>query len=139
MKVTWNQSSFPLLLTNHSFIRLLILSSHSKEHLGVESILAKIRRKFWVPQARKIINAIKTKCKIRTVSPDSSVQQLIYLAHLWLRARSKGEHVARQVIFNCLITRAVYLDLADGYDADSFILVILFNQRAARENQIGPN
>ena len=28
------------------------------------------------------------------------------------------------VIFNCLDTHAVYVDLADGYDADSFILVL---------------
>ena len=28
------------------------------------------------------------------------------------------------VIFNCLATRAVYIDLTDGYDTDSFILVL---------------
>ena len=27
-------------------------------------------------------------------------------------------------IFNCLATRTIYIDLADGYDTDSFILVL---------------
>ena len=36
------------------------------------------------------------------------------------RTRGKGYGA----IFNCLATRTIYIDLADGYDTDSFILVL---------------
>ena len=51
MKTTCNQTSFPLLPAGHSFTQLLISSIHNKDHSGVESTLAKLRARFWVPHA----------------------------------------------------------------------------------------
>ena len=62
IKATANQTSFPLLPAGHSFTRLLISSRQNKDHSGVESTLAKLRARFWVPHARKVIRSIKSKC-----------------------------------------------------------------------------
>ena len=35
---------------------------HYKDHAGIETTLAKLQSKFWVPQARKLIKSVKSKC-----------------------------------------------------------------------------
>ena len=146
MKATWNQTSFPLLPAKHLFTQLVILSMHNKDHLGVESTLAKLRARFWVPQARRIIRSIKSKCvncrKKEKILCTQEMGQIppyrlqpsppfLYTAvdlfgpftiRDTVKKRTHGK--AYGVIFNCLTTRAVYIDLADGYDTDSFILVL---------------
>ena len=62
LKDNWNQSEFILLIPNHPFTKLYIQSLHEQDHAGIESTLAKLQSKFWVPRARKLIKFIKSKC-----------------------------------------------------------------------------
>ena len=146
MKATWNQISFPLLPAGHSFIWLFISSIHDKDHSGVEATLAKLRARFWVPRARKVIRNIKSKC-----IPCRKKEKFLYTQEIYqisayglqpsspflysavglfgpfimkdmVKKRTRGKGYG--AIFNCLATRTIYIDLADGYDTDSFILVL---------------
>ena len=51
IKTTWIQTSFPLLPVGRSFTQLLISPINNKYHLGVETTVAKLRARFWVPCA----------------------------------------------------------------------------------------
>ena len=146
LKFTWGNTSFPLLPVKHQFTELFLFSLHQKGHMGVESALAKARSKYWIPQARKLLKGLKSRCvdcrKLEKVRLKQEMGQLpayrlqpsppfCYAAvdlfgpfsikgTVKCRTRGKGYGV----IFNCLTTRAAYIDLADGYDTDSFILVL---------------
>ncbi|CAL4096313.1 unnamed protein product, partial [Meganyctiphanes norvegica] len=62
LKDNWNQTKFILLTPSHPFTKLYIQSIHCKDHAGIETTLAKLQSRFWVPRARKIIRMIKSKC-----------------------------------------------------------------------------
>ena len=62
LKDNWNQDYFILLPANHLFTKLYISYLHYLDHAGVETTLAKLQSKFWVPGAIKVIKAIKNKC-----------------------------------------------------------------------------
>ena len=143
LKDNWNQDSFILLPACHKFTKLYIHHVHSIDHAGVEVTLAKVQSKFWVPGSRKIIRQIKSRCvicrKIEKTVQTQSMGELdprrlqcspaFYHTSLDLfgpftirdnvkkRARSK----AYGIIFNCMATRAVYLDVVDGYGTQNFL------------------
>ncbi|XP_063863037.1 uncharacterized protein LOC135102172 isoform X1 [Scylla paramamosain] len=62
LKENWNQDHFMLIPANHPVTRLYVSSLHSRDHAGIETTLAKLQSKFWVPGARKLIKSIKDKC-----------------------------------------------------------------------------
>ena len=140
-----NQKLFILLPYSHQFTYLYISHLHKKDHSGVETTLAKLQSKYWVPKARRIIYQVKHKCVICRKADHITLQQKMgQLPNRRLHAsppffhtavdifgpfnirdtvkkRTKGK--AYGIVFNCLSSRAVYIDLADGYDTDSFLLV----------------
>ena len=62
LKDNWNQSEYILLPYNHPFTKLLIQYFHYEDHAGIESTLAKLQYKFWVPKSRKVIKSVKSEC-----------------------------------------------------------------------------
>lgn len=126
-------------------MRLYIQYLHNIDHGGVECTLAKLQGSFWVPRARRLIKTVKSKCVVcrklnkvivgqnmgGTISERLKPANPFYHTSLDLfgpfavrdtvKRRSFGK--AYGVIFNCLVTRAVYIDLADGYDTKSFLTV----------------
>ncbi|KAK4304812.1 hypothetical protein Pmani_023247 [Petrolisthes manimaculis] len=143
LKDNWNREYFILLSANHPFTKLYVLHVHNLDHAGVESTMAKIQSKFWIPGIRKIIKSTKKRCvtcrRLNSSIEGQSMGQLgpeqlqpsppFYNTAIDLfgpfsikdtvkrRTRSK----AYGVIFNCLSSRAVHIDLADGYDTESFL------------------
>ena len=141
------ESNFLSSPASRSFIQQLLISSkHNKDDSGVESTRAKLRARFWVPRARKVIRSIISKDILhRKKEKILCTQEIGQLPALRLqpsppflysavdligpliikdmvkkRTREKGH----RAIFNGLATRAVYIDLADRYDTDGFILVL---------------
>ena len=146
MKSNWNADEFILLTPDHPFTRLYVMQLHQQDHSGVEVTLAKLQSKFWVPKARKLIKNIKSSCtKCRKLDLRLAQQEMGSLPLERLEPSPPftntsldlfgpfqvNDTVKRRVktkvygvIFNCLATRAVYIDLAEGYDTASFIKVL---------------
>lgn len=143
LKENWNQDHFMLIPANHPVTRLYVSSLHNRDHAGIETTLAKLQSKFWVPGARKIIKSVKDKCvtcrKLLKQTENQCMGQMLeermkptppfYHTAVDLfgpltikdtvKKRTHGKVYG--VIFNCLVTRAVYLDLAEGYSANAFL------------------
>ncbi|XP_063603426.1 uncharacterized protein LOC134779294 [Penaeus indicus] len=143
LKDNWNQENFMLIPNKHPVTRLYISCLHKVDHAGIETTLCKLQRKFWVPGARKLIRTIKNKCvtcrKLNKKVEDQCMGQVraermkpappFYHTAVDLfgpltirdsvKKRTHGK--AFGIIFNCLVTRAVYLDLAMGYSTDDFL------------------
>ena len=142
LKQNWNQDSFILLPGKHPFTALYINYLHSIDHAGVDVTLCKLQSKFWVPSARKIIKSVKNACvvcrKLEVKVEGQSMGQIsderlspcpaFYHTAVDIfgpfqikdnvKKRTTGK--AYGVIFNCMVTRAVYIDV-DGYDTYSFL------------------
>ncbi|XP_068245412.1 uncharacterized protein [Palaemon carinicauda] len=143
LKHDWNQDSLILLPGKHPFTVLYINYLHRVDHAGVDVTLCKLQSKFLVPSARKIIRSIKrgcTLCRKLDVKVESQRMGQIsdermspcpafyhtavdIFGHFQIKdnveKRTTGK--AYGVIFNCIVTRAVYIDVVDGYDTYSFL------------------
>ena len=147
----WNAHSYneknPVLLSSKSSLaRLYANKIHNECHLGVSSVIAKIRRKFWIVGIRSLVKSIRYRC-VTCRKLDKMLQQQIMgkipaerlkPAPAWnytstdlfgpfeikgevnKRTRAKGYGV----IFNCLLSRAVHLEIVTDYSTDAFLLAI---------------
>lgn len=145
LKNNWNREEYILLPSQHAFTKLYMQYLHDRDHSGVESTLAKLQAKYWVPRARKIIRAIKAKCimcrRIDKICEGQTMGELpeerlkpsppFYNTSVDLFGPMYVKDVVKKrtqlkvygVLFNCLASRAVYIDLAEGYDTSSFLKV----------------
>ncbi|KAK3896107.1 hypothetical protein Pcinc_000205 [Petrolisthes cinctipes] len=143
LKDDWNQDKFILLSRSNPFTILYIQHLHNNDHGGVDLTLAKLQRKFWVPGARKVIKLIKEKCVIcKKIDKPRMEQQMGQLPDKRLKpspafyntaldlfgpilirdtVKRRSRAKVYGVIFTCFTSRAVYLDLTEGYDTDSFL------------------
>ncbi|XP_068224760.1 uncharacterized protein [Palaemon carinicauda] len=143
LKHNWNQDSFILLPGKHPFTVLYISYLHRLDHAGVDVTLCKLQSKFWVPSARKIIRSIKRGCILcrkldakvegqrmgqisdeRMSSCPAFYQSAVDIfGHFQIKDNVKKRTTGKAygVIFNCIVTRAVYIDVVDGYDTYSFL------------------
>ena len=138
---------YPVLLSAKSpFAKLYVMKIHNAGHLGVSSVMTIVRRKYWIVGLRQLVKSIRFKC-VTCKKLDARLQQQVMgqipserlrPAPQWSyssvdifgpyeikgetnkRSRSKGYGV----LFNCLLSRSVYLDLATDYSTDAFLLVI---------------
>ena len=136
----------PIILPAQSRISRLILNSvhQAVGHLGRNSILSEVRQKFWITCANTMIRGILSKCVVcrryrarsqeqkmadlpvdRIVSgepPFSRVGTDYFGPFQVKRGRSTVKRYG--VIFTCLTTRAVHLEMASSLDTDSCINAI---------------
>ena len=144
-KAPWNQSELTLLPNDSHFTYLYVLQAHKEDHT-VHAAIARIRHKYWIPSLTKMVKKIRKSCtKCRALDEEAIKQKMgslpierlmpsppFYVTYIDLfgpilirdtvkgRCRSK----AYGVLFNCGTTRAVYIDITDKYDTDSFLLVV---------------
>lgn len=132
-----------LIPADHPLTRLYVSSLHNTNHEDVETTLAKLQSKFWVPGASKVIRSVKNNCVVcRKFSKQTETQYMGQVLEERLKPAPPFYHTAIDlfgpftikdtvkrrtrgqvfgVIFNCLVTRAVSLDLAEGYSAHEFL------------------
>ncbi|XP_063593160.1 uncharacterized protein LOC134770218 [Penaeus indicus] len=130
-------------IRKHLFTILYISHLHNIDHAGVDVTLSKLQTKFWVPSARKVIRAVKRKCvtcrrldyKVEgqcmgqvateriTPCPAFYHTATDIFGPFQIRDNVKKRTTCKAygVIFNCMVTRAVYIDVVDGYDTHSFL------------------
>ncbi|XP_076302063.1 uncharacterized protein LOC143220282 [Lasioglossum baleicum] len=136
----------PIILPPRShFTQLLVTFTHkSTMHGGVQSTLGAIRQRFWIPRGRAIVKGTIHKCltclrwraepagqlmgelpKHRvTPSRPFHATAVDYAGPIWLRTTSGRGHKAYKgflVVFVCMVTKAVHLEVASDYSAEAFL------------------
>ena len=137
----------PMLLPRHcEYTQLYCTTVHNECHTGIEDTIVKVRKRMWVPKIRSLIKNIKKNCircrflekrlltqimsplPVERLNPSPafhhSAVDLFGPFSIKNNVKKRTFGKAYGVLFNCLYSRAVYLDLADGYDTESFLLVL---------------
>jgi len=124
----------------------IVDSVHNRGHYGISTTASKIRSKFWITKLLKMTKSIKYNCIIRRKLDKKLSEQVmgelpeerLRPSPAWhctandlfglfkikdeVRKRTTGK--AYGVIFDCLGTRAVYLDLTADYSTEKFLMVL---------------
>ena len=124
--------------------RLIVTYSHAKVlHSGQERTLTEVRKSYWILKARSTVRRILfrcTVCKRRRANPQVprmadlptgrfdtsrpfSAVGVDYFGPMLVKKYRKTEK-RYGVLFTCLSTRAVHLEVANSLDTDSFIMAL---------------
>ena len=146
VEMSYTKSEIILLPYNHRFSRLYAEYVHQMGHLGVSATASKVRAKYWIVKLHKLVKFIKSRrvtCrKIEKKTTEQIMGQLteerLKPAPAWnstaidlfgpfkirdeVKKRTFGK--AYGVIFNCLASRAVHIDIASDYSTDKFLMVL---------------
>lgn len=140
-QLSYSQDMVPLLPNGHPFTSLYVQMVHNEGHNGVSTTVAKVRSTYWVIRLRKLVASIRQKCIKRkkydghaseqkmALLPTSRVKPsppwtyigvdlfgpFLVLGEVQKRVRGK----AYSIIFTCMVTRAVHLEVAADYSTDS--------------------
>lgn len=144
--VTSYESKHPALLPASHHIALLITRHvHEIGHPGVETTTAKTRRKFWILQGHRLAKTVKHRCvKCRSAECKRETQKMADLPSSRLAPHTppfyytscdyfgpfqvkvgrnkRAKHYG--VIFTCLNTRAVHLEIATDCSTMEFLQVL---------------
>jgi len=143
---TYNNTN-PILLTSKSrFAQLYVQYVHNICHLGTSAVASKVRAKFWVVGLRKLLRSIQYKCvtckkqngqcqqQIMGQLPEERTKPVPQWSYVSLdlfgpypirgetnkRTRSRGYGL----IIDCLLTRAIHLDVVCDYSTASFLMAL---------------
>lgn len=143
-----HDAKHPAILPGPSRFTRLIESYHRRTlHGGAQLTLGAIRQEFWIPRGRALVKACILRCltclRWRAVSPQPLMGDLPparvtparpfqhagvdYAGPVWLRAsRGRGHKASKAfiVVFVCLSSKAVHLDVASDYTADAFLAAL---------------
>jgi len=137
----------PILLSSKNAIaKLYAQYVHDRCHLGVSSVASKVRTKYWIVGLRRLLASIAFRCVPCKIANEKLQQQAMgqlpvertkptpawsYVSlDLFGPYAIKGETNKRSrskgyaVIFNCLLCRAVHIDISTDYSTASFLLVL---------------
>ena len=138
IKATWNMQYFILLPYRHRLSRLIMEFEHKRMgHLGTSATVSAVRKKYWITYAHKLAKSIRAKCRdckrrekvmenqIMSNLPQERMNPCTpftnvgcdYFGPFTIRGevqkRIRGKCFG--VIFICLSSRAVYLDITQDY------------------------
>lgn len=146
VQMSYNEKEVVLLPYKHCLSRLYTMYIHNKGHYGVATTVAKVRSRFWIIGLHKLAKTIKFNCVTCKKLDRKTAKQVmgklpkerLTPAPAWsstgvdlfgpfkikdeVKKRSIGK--AYGVIFSCLATRAVHMDLAPDYSTQKFLLVL---------------
>ncbi|MCP3663277.1 MAG: DDE-type integrase/transposase/recombinase [Gammaproteobacteria bacterium] len=140
-------SRFPILMPKiHPYTRLLIMDCHHKTfHSWTTRTLVEIRKNYWIPQGRQMVQAVLKSCKVClkqmggpyqvplmpawpkervSRSPPYSYVGIDYLGPLRIKDRRGREEESRKIwicLFTCMATRAIHLEVVHDMTANQFL------------------
>lgn len=143
-EVSYSRKHPDLLPHSHWLSKLLVLHVHNFGHTGVAATAAKVRAKYWIMGVERIAKSVKYKCVFcreldskteRPMMADLPSDRIVptppflntcldLFGPLTLKVSRNKTTKSYGVIFTCMTTRAVYIDLADSYSTSSFLLVL---------------
>ncbi|XP_046459823.1 uncharacterized protein LOC124206177 [Daphnia pulex] len=135
----------PLLSGKHPLSRMIIRAFHdSMHHLGTDFVLSHVRQHFWVTGGRELVKRVRNECvPCRRFRPKAALQMMADVHRARLGAGhplftytsvdyfgpidvTHGRGTAKRwgVLFTCMVTRAVYVDIAISLSASDFLMVL---------------
>ena len=147
MSATWNRQKFILLPSEHRLSRLIVEKYHQEGgHLCISATVARIRSKYWILKIRKIAKRVSFLCvsykkkykrlhgqimselPIERLQPSPAFSStgcdyfgpFIIKGEVQKRVRGK----CYGILFTCLVSRAVYVDISPDYSTDGFLQVL---------------
>ncbi|XP_071128314.1 uncharacterized protein [Mytilus edulis] len=148
-------TKYPLLLpTHHSLTSLIVMDAHTKTlHAGLNSTIAYIQQKYWIPRIRQCVKSQIRKCvqciKISGMpysAPDPpplpkdrvnydypfSVTGVVFTGALYTKGKHNELSKTYICLFTCAATRAIHLEIVTDLTEESFILA--FKRFVARRS-----
>jgi hypothetical protein len=146
MEMSYNKQEVILLPYKHPFSCLYAEYEHNHGHLGISATSCKIRSKFWIVNIHRLVKSIRYNCVICKKLQKQTMQQIMsplpeerlkpsppwyctsidffgpFITRGEVQRRVRGK--AYGVLFNCMTTRAVHVDVADNYSTDGFMKVL---------------
>jgi len=133
-----------ILQRDHLLVKLLLRHLHTKRaHCGYKSLIHEARRKYWIIGVRSMSKALTAKCitcrKLRKKPLDQLMGQIPSLrvaagfppfsntaidmfGPLRIKLNRKTLKEAQVVIFACMTTRAIHLELVNDKTSDAFLM-----------------
>ena len=137
-----DKAKFPILLPRKSHVTEIIIRDlhHELGHAGRNHVLASLREKFWVIKSNSTVRGILSKCVIcRKIQGNPYEQKMSDLPiervtqttpFLYTGVDYFGPFIVKErrkelkrygVLFTCLASRAIHIEVANSLDTDSFI------------------
>ena len=139
-------SKHPVLVpAQHPVARMLILDFHNQSHCGIAATVARSRRKFWICKAHVMAKSVVRGCvlckklahkahstimaslpseRLQPHSPPFYHTALDYFGPFVVKISRNRTAKHYGVIFTCMNSRAVHLEMAIDASADEFIQVL---------------
>ena len=146
LKVHYGPEEFPVLTYRDPLSYLWMKKVHDENHTGITTTVAKSRRKYWIVRGRCLAKKVKSSCyRCRLVDKLLAEQLMSPLPLARLRpspawyvtsmdlfgpilikdtVKQRTRKKVWGVIFNCLASRAVHIDVSEDYGTDSILQVI---------------
>ena len=143
----YDDDTLVLLPHDHRFTKLYAEHMHQEGgHLADAATVSKIRSKVWIPKISKLVRFITSHCvpckkqnkklqqqqmgplpieRLKTSLPFTYISLDFfgpYIVRGESSKRSRGKVYA--VLFNCLYSRAVHVDIAGDYSTEGFLIVM---------------
>jgi len=136
---------YPIILLRHRISDLIVAQVHHRTlHGGTQLTLGVLRQQFWLLHARNLVKRHIHRCVVCARHRATPVSQLMSnlpevqvnpsrpFQHtgvdyagpfhvLPVVGRSQRTHKAYVVVFDCLATKAIHLELANNYTSDGFL------------------
>ena len=146
LEMSYNNCEVILLPYKHRFSRLYVEFVHKQGHLGTAATTSKTRSRFWITNLQKLAKSVKYNCVVCKKLEKRPMQQVMgslpeerlkpsppwyctgvdlfgpFITRGEVQKRVRGK--AYGVLFNCMTTRAVHVDVSDTYSTDGFMRVL---------------
>ena len=146
LEMSYNKTEVILLPYGHPFSKLYAEFIHRKGHNGVSATVSKITARFWITHLHRMVKSIVHNCVICKILNKKLSQQVmgklpeerLKPSPAWhntvidlfgpfkirdeIKKRTFGKCYG--VIFNCLSTRAVHIDLVSEDSTEKFLLAL---------------
>ena len=143
LKIGYDTEELTILDPSHPYTELVLKECHETEHGGDDRAVWRSRDRFWIPQARKIVKKIRSRCyRCKLLAKRSAGQVMAPLprervlpAPAWTftsvdlfgplehvdMVRKRLKEKCWGIIFTCMVSRAVHIDLTQAYHTDAVL------------------
>ena len=146
LEMSYNKTEVILLQYGHPFSKLYAEFIHRNGHNGVSATVSKIRARFWITHLHRMVKSIVHNCVICKIPNTELSQQVmgnipeerLKPSPAWhntaidlfgpfkirdeIKKRTFGK--CYRMIFNCMNTRAVHMDLVSDCSTEKFLLAL---------------